>query len=63
MDRSRYAPAPPDPLSPMPRQSKVISQRQYRANEGECFNTLRQVINELTGEELQTRQEILRKGM
>ncbi|KAH0826683.1 hypothetical protein J3R83DRAFT_5073 [Lanmaoa asiatica] len=37
-------------------------QRQYREKEGECFNTLRDVIKKLTGEELQTRQEILRKG-
>ncbi|KAG6377603.1 hypothetical protein JVT61DRAFT_15421 [Boletus reticuloceps] len=48
---------------PVPRQSKVVLQRQYREREGECFNALRDVINELTGEELQKRQEILRKGL
>lgn len=47
----------------MPRQNKVILQRQYREKEGECFNTLRDLIKELTGEELQTRYEILRKGV
>lgn len=47
----------------MPRESKAISQRRYRENEKECFNTLREVINELAGEEPQTRQEILTKGM
>ncbi|KAF8549583.1 hypothetical protein OG21DRAFT_1515036 [Imleria badia] len=51
------------PPSSMPRHNKVILQRQYREKECECFNTLRDVINELTGEELQTRQEILRKGV
>ncbi|KAH0831397.1 hypothetical protein J3R83DRAFT_14064 [Lanmaoa asiatica] len=63
MDRSRHALAPSHPLSPMPRQRKVMLQRKYRANEGECIITLREVIKELTGKELLTRQEILRKGM
>ncbi|KAF8137252.1 hypothetical protein EV363DRAFT_655340 [Boletus edulis] len=48
---------------PVPRQSKVVLQRQYREREGECFNALRDVIKELTGEELQKRQEILRKAI
>lgn len=37
-------------------------QRQYREKEGECFNTLRDVIKEVSGDEIHTRQEILRKG-
>ncbi|KAG6377597.1 hypothetical protein JVT61DRAFT_15415 [Boletus reticuloceps] len=59
------AAAPSSPLSSesVPRQSKVVLQRQYREKEGECFHALRDVINELTGEEPQTRQEILRKGL
>lgn len=47
----------------MSRQSKAIQQKQYRDKEGECINTLRDVINELTGQELQTRHEILTKGL
>ena len=54
---------PSSPSSSMPRQNKVVQQRQYREKEGECFNMLRDVIHKLTGEELQTRHDILRKGM
>ncbi|KAG9313361.1 hypothetical protein JVU11DRAFT_5676 [Chiua virens] len=50
------------PSSPSSRQNKVIIQRQYREKEGECFVILRDVIKKLTGDELQTRQEILKKG-
>lgn len=65
MDYSQQfgAVAPSSSVLPMPRQNKVVLQRQYREKEGECFNTLRDVIKELTGDELQTRQDILRKGM
>lgn len=53
------------PLSSLPfpsRQTKATMQKQYREKEGECFNMLRDAIKGLTGEEPQTRQEILRKG-
>ncbi|KAF8137571.1 hypothetical protein EV363DRAFT_1156887 [Boletus edulis] len=53
---------PPPPPPPEPRQSKVISQRGYREKEVDGFNMLRNVIKTITGEELRTRQEILRKG-
>lgn len=54
--------SPPSSPSPPSRQNKVVLQREYREKEGECFNMLRDVIGDLTGEELRTRQEILRKG-
>jgi len=52
----------PSPPPPPPRQNKVILQRGYREKEGDCFKMLRDVIKDLTGEELRTRQEILRKA-
>ena len=58
-----FPPDPPSLSSPnSSRPSKVILQRGYREKEGVCFHMLRDVIKDLTGEELRTRQEILRKG-
>lgn len=57
-----FPPGPPSLPSPS-RPSKVILQRGYREKEGECFQMLRDVIKGHTGEELRTRQEILRKGL
>ena len=66
IDRAYHAyQAPPLPNPPMPPsagRSKVVKQRRYRKREGEYFNTLRDVIKELTGDEPQKRQEILMKG-
>ncbi|KAI9569894.1 hypothetical protein HD554DRAFT_461201 [Boletus coccyginus] len=56
-----FPPGPPSLPSPS-RPSKVILQRGYREKEGECFQMLRDVIKGHTGEELRTRQEILRKA-
>ena len=57
-----YQPTPPGPLSPPLRQNRVVLQREYRGKEAECFNILRDVIKDLTGEDLRRRQEILKKG-
>ncbi|KAG8216915.1 hypothetical protein J3R82DRAFT_7191 [Butyriboletus roseoflavus] len=62
MQRTYQAYSPRGPPSLPSQQNKVILQREYREKEGECFSTLRDVIKDLTGEELRTRQEILRKG-
>jgi hypothetical protein len=64
MDYSQYrGGSPSSPPSPSPRQNKVALQKQYREKESNAVYTLRDVIKELTGEELQTRYEILRKGV
>ncbi|KAF8556808.1 hypothetical protein OG21DRAFT_1520830 [Imleria badia] len=54
---------PPPPGSPPPpsRQNRVVLQREYREKEAECFNILRDIIKDLTGEELRRRQEVLKK--
>jgi hypothetical protein len=44
------------------KQSKSVSQRQYRLKEGGGFQELRGVIFSVTGENPQTRGEILKKG-
>ncbi|KAF8438015.1 hypothetical protein L210DRAFT_942759 [Boletus edulis BED1] len=65
MSHAYQVPSPlhsPSPL-PLPPRNKVITQRHYREKEGECFNALRDVIKQLTGEELVTRYEILRKAI
>ncbi|KAF8838797.1 hypothetical protein BDN67DRAFT_1004091 [Paxillus ammoniavirescens] len=49
--------------SPSPRPAKADLQRAYRSKEVESFNLLRDVIKDLTGEEIQTRNEILRKAI
>jgi hypothetical protein len=49
--------------SPSPRPAKADLQRAYRTKEVESFNLLRDVIKDITGEEIQTRNEILRKGV
>lgn len=62
----RANPAPPLANSPSPppqtRQSKAVMQKQYREKEVDCFNTLRDIIKQITKEELQTRYDILTKG-
>ncbi|KAI9569895.1 hypothetical protein HD554DRAFT_460956 [Boletus coccyginus] len=64
MSRTYQVHSPSHPSSTPPQQnSKVAMQRQYREKEAECFNALRDVITKLTGEELQTRHEILRKAI
>ncbi|KIJ05587.1 hypothetical protein PAXINDRAFT_103716 [Paxillus involutus ATCC 200175] len=49
--------------SPSPRPAKADLQRAYRTKEVESFNLLRDVIKDITGEEIQTRNEILRKAI
>ncbi|KAG2153863.1 hypothetical protein DEU56DRAFT_751560 [Suillus clintonianus] len=44
------------------KQSKIASQRQYRVNEGDGFQELRDIIRLVTGEAPQTRRETLKKG-
>lgn len=61
MQRTHRTHSPPRGPSPS-RQNKVILQREYRKKEEKCFSILRDVIKDLTREELRTRQEILRKG-
>ncbi|KIK96528.1 hypothetical protein PAXRUDRAFT_825845 [Paxillus rubicundulus Ve08.2h10] len=48
---------------PAPRPGKADLQRAYRSKEVESFNLLRDVIKDITGEEIQTRNEILRKAI
>ncbi|KAG9313360.1 hypothetical protein JVU11DRAFT_5675 [Chiua virens] len=54
---------PPSPQPLAPRPDKASIQREYREKEGECITMLRVIIRNLTGEELRTRQEILRKAI
>ncbi|KAG1818449.1 uncharacterized protein BJ212DRAFT_1576245 [Suillus subaureus] len=44
------------------KQSKIVSQRQYRVKEGGGFQELREVIHSVTGEIPQTRRETLKKA-
>ncbi|KAN0084135.1 hypothetical protein V8E55_007639 [Tylopilus felleus] len=63
MDPNELYPSSPSP-SPLPsRQNKASLQKEYRKEEGESFNALRDAIRNLTGEELRTRLEILRKAV
>ncbi|KAG6377381.1 hypothetical protein JVT61DRAFT_15177 [Boletus reticuloceps] len=55
MSHAYQVPSPLNSPFPLPQKNKVITQRQYREKEAECFNALRDVIKQLTGEELVTR--------
>ncbi|KAG2155812.1 uncharacterized protein EDB93DRAFT_53478 [Suillus bovinus] len=47
---------------PVPKQSKIASQRQYRVKEGDGFQELKTAIRLITGETPQTRRETLKKA-